>query len=84
MLVAAGCSHFRIEAAYETPAYRSEIARLYRAALECVGVSELVVEDSAWALVRRHTSVGLCNGFYFGRSGSEYVGKEEQPLAAHS
>ena len=76
-LAAAGCSMFRIEAAYESPAYRSEIARLYRAALESVGERESVVEEPAWELVRRHTEVGLCNGFYFGRSGVEYIGKAE-------
>ncbi len=84
LLAAAGCSHFRIEASYETPAYRSEIARLYRAALEHLGQTQLVIEESAWQLIRRHTEVGLCTGFYFGRSGSEYVGEQGQPLAVHS
>ena len=90
VLSAAGCSIFRIEAAYESPAYRSEIARLYRAALERAGEGEGVVEESAWETVRRHTEVGLCNGFYFGRSGVEYVGKggsiakTEQPLVVLS
>lgn len=84
LLVAAGCSSFRIEAAYETPAYRSEIARLYRAALEWVGTRELVVEESAWELIRSHTEVGLCNGFYFGRSGSDYMGQHEQLVTIHT
>ena len=82
-LADAGFSVFRIEAAYESPVYRSEIARLYRAALECVGDREFVVESSAWELIRRHTEVALCNGFYFGRSGSEYVG-QQQPLVVNS
>ncbi len=84
MLAAAGCSHFRIEASYETPAYRAQVARIYRAALQCAGEKDLVIEQSAWELVRRHTEVGLCNGFYFGRSGSEYIGEQGQPLAVHS
>ena len=84
MLAAAGCSYFRIEASYETPAYRSQIASIYRAALQCVGEKDLVIEPSAWELIRRHTEVGFCNGFYFGRSGSEYIGEQEQPLAVQS
>ena len=90
VLAAAGCSSFRIEAAYETPAYRAQIARIYRAALECVGATELVIEESAWELIRSHTEVGLCNGFYFGRSGADYIGKgedigkQEQPLVVLS
>ena len=83
LLAGSGCSRFRIEAAYETPAYRSQIARIYRAALECLGESELIIEESAWQLIRSHTEVGLCNGFYFGRSGSEYIGQQE-PLAVNS
>ena len=27
-----------------------------------------------WQTVNAHAKVGLCNGFYFGRSGMEYVG----------
>ncbi len=77
LLAAAGCCNFRIEAAYESPLYRSEIARLYRMALDCVGVGEWVVEESAWDFIRQHTEVGLCNGFYFGRSGADYIGKAE-------
>ncbi len=83
LLAAAGFRHFRIEAAYETSEYRSQIARIYRAALRCADEQELIVEESAWELIRRHTEVGLCNGFYFGRSGSEYIGQQE-PLAVHS
>ena len=76
LLAAAGCSIFRIENAYESPAYRSEVARLYRAALECVGARETLVEGSAWEVVRRHTEIGLCNGFYFGLSGADYIGQQ--------
>lgn len=81
-LVAAGCRMFRIEAAYETPAYRCDIASIYRAALERAVVGDGTVEESAWNAIREHTAVGLCNGFYFGRTGGEYVGNREQPVAA--
>ena len=81
-LMDAGHRVFRIEAAYETPAYRLQIARVYRAALERALAGDGTMDESAWNVIREHTAVGLCNGFYFGRTGSEYVGKRMQPAAA--
>lgn len=81
-LVAMGCTAFRIESAYETPAYRRDIARIYRAALQQATAGDSTVEQSAWNTIREHTSFGLCNGFYFGRSGSEYIGRSECPATA--
>jgi len=75
-LMLAGCRLFRIEAAYETPAYRLNIAKVYRAALECAARGDSRVDELAWHTVRQHTAVGLCNGFYFGRTGGEYVGSQ--------
>lgn len=75
-LIAAGCRIFRIETAYEIPAYRLNIARIYRAALEGAARGNDKVDDLAWHTVRQHTAVGLCNGFYFGRTGGEYVGSQ--------
>jgi len=75
-LVAAGYRLFRIEAAYETPAYRFNLAGIYRAALERAVRGDVTLDESAWQTVRQHTAVGLCNGFYFGRTGSEYVGSQ--------
>ena len=75
MLLAAGHKVFRIEAAYETPEYRQRIARIYRAALESTLAGNGTVDESAWHVIREHTAVGLCNGFYFGRTGGEYVGQ---------
>ena len=79
-LVAQGHRLFRIEAAYETPEYRRDVGSVYRGALECI-TSGGVVEESAWETIQAHTSVGLCNGFYFGRTGSEYIGDREVPAA---
>jgi len=73
---------FRIEAAYETPAYRLNIAKIYRAALERAAAGDGAEDESAWNTIREHTAVGLCNGFYFGRTGAEYVGKHPQPAVA--
>jgi U32 family peptidase len=81
-LIAAGHNVFRIEAAYETPAYRLNIAKIYRAALERAAAGDWEEDESAWNTIREHTAVGLCNGFYFGRTGAEYVGKRKQPVAA--
>jgi collagenase-like PrtC family protease len=73
---------FRIEAAYETPKYRLQIGQVYRAALESAVAGDGTVDESAWQAIREHTAVGLCNGFYFGRTGSEYVGKRVEAIAA--
>ena len=75
-LVAAGHRIFSIEAAYETPAYRSNIGKVYRAALERAAAGHGTADELAWHTVRQHTAVGLCNGFYFGRTGGEYVGSQ--------
>ena len=77
-LIAAGHNVFRIEAGYETPEYRLNIAKIYRAALERAAGGDWAVDESAWNTIREHTAVGLCNGFYFGRTGAEYVGKRTQ------
>jgi putative protease len=82
-LIAAGHSVFRIEAAYETPEYRLQIAKIYRAALERAAAGDgAAAEESAWSTIGEHTAMGLCNGFYFGRTGAEYVGKRTQPAVA--
>jgi U32 family peptidase len=82
-LMDAGHRVFRIEAAYETPAYRLQIARVYRAALGRALAGDGTMDESAWNVIREHTAVGLCNGFYFGRTGSEYVGKRVEAAAAY-
>ena len=80
-LLAAGHKVFRIEAAYETPEYRLKIARIYRAALERAIDGDGAVDDAVWGVIREHTPVGLCNGFYFGRTGGEYIGQRAEATA---
>lgn len=73
-LIADGHTCFRIEAVSESPAYRLEVGRVYREAIEraCAGVGGA---DERWReALNAHARVGLCNGFYFGRSGMEYLG----------
>jgi U32 family peptidase len=76
-LVAAGHRHFRIEAASETPAYRLAIGAVYREALARALSGAPGVEAWWWEAVQAHAPLGLCNGFYFGRSGMDYVGAVE-------
>ena len=78
-LVNAGHTVFRIEAAYETPAYRRDIGKIYRSALERAFTGDGRVHEDIWQSVRRHTDIGLCNGFYFGRTGGEYIGSVGEP-----
>lgn len=83
LLLASGHRIFRVEAAYETPAYRLEVARVYREALErALSGASFVMEKSWWDIIQGHTQVGLCNGFYFGRTGMEYLGVQPGAMAS--
>ncbi len=73
-LLADGHRFFRIETHSETPAYRREVASVYRQALERAASGGDKIDDSCWEIIRRHSRIGLCNGFYFGRSGMDYAG----------
>ncbi len=81
-LVAAGHRAFRIESASESPAYRREIGVVYRQALGRALAGEPGGEPRWWETIRRHARLGLCNGFYFGRSGMTYVGAAAEPEPA--
>ncbi len=72
-LLAAGHRHFRIEAASESPAYRVVVGRIYREALARALAGDPRLEPAWWETLRGHARLGLCNGYYFGRSGQEYV-----------
>ncbi len=73
-LLSEGHRHFRIETISESPAYRREVAAVYRAALDRAAAGEDTVDEAWWETLRRHARIGLCNGFYFGRSGMDYTG----------
>jgi putative protease len=81
MLLAAGHQVFRIEAAYEAAEYRGEIGAIYRDALERAAEARYSIPEAAWDCIRRHTKVGWCNGFYFGKTGGEYVGERAEARA---
>jgi putative protease len=73
-VLADGHRHFRIETVSESPAYRHEVAAVYRQAFARVGDGSLEQDQSWWDVVRAHARNGLCNGFYFGKSGMDYAG----------
>ena len=81
-LLSGGHKHFRIETVSESPSYRREVAAVYRAALERAAAGDDTVEEGWWDAIRRHSRIGLCNGFYFGRSGMDYAGVRPEALGS--
>jgi len=81
-LLADGHRFFRIEALSESPAYRSEVAAVYRAALRRVAAGDGAADDGWWETLRRHARIGLCNGFYFGKSGMDYTGVRQDAMGS--
>jgi putative protease len=81
-LLSGGHRHFRIETVSESPAYRREVAAVYREALERAAAGDDTVEEGWWDAIRRHSRIGLCNGFYFGRSGMDYAGVRPEALGS--
>jgi len=81
-LLADGHRFFRIEALSETPAYRSEVAAVYRAALRRAASGDGTADEAGWETLRRHAGIGLCNGFYFGKSGMDYAGIRPEAMGS--
>ncbi len=73
-LLADGHRHFRIEALSESPDYRREVATVYREALDRAADAIFEQDPRWWDVVRAHARIGLCNGFYFGKTGMDYAG----------
>jgi U32 family peptidase len=72
-LVAEGHRNFRIETVSESADYRRDVAAVYREALDRTFAGVDLVDDQWNETLVRHARVGLCNGFYFGKSGMEYA-----------
>ncbi|MBC7106347.1 MAG: U32 family peptidase, partial [Firmicutes bacterium] len=72
-LLARGYRTFCIGTLGEGPAYRREVGRIYREALERLAAGGTGVSGLPERLAA-HSPHGFCNGYYFGRSGREYVG----------
>ena len=81
-LLAAGHRHFRVEAVSESPAYRLEVGAVYREALDRARLADVGLEARWWETLRRHSRLGLCNGYAFGLSGHEYVGAAARVAAS--
>lgn len=77
-----GHRHFRIETVSETPTYRHEIASVYRQALARAMEGPFEPDPRWWEVVRTHARIGLCNGFYFGKSGMDYAGIRPDALGS--
>ncbi|GAB4370942.1 MAG: hypothetical protein Kow00128_18430 [Deltaproteobacteria bacterium] len=74
-LLAEGFRVFTVEGLYETAAWRSEVGAVYRGALRAAASGEPFSVRPDWAdVLRRHSRHGFCNGYWFGRSGRNYVG----------
>ncbi len=73
-LLADSHRHFRIETLSETPEYRREVGVVYREALSQAMEGTVEQDERWWNVVRAHARIGLCNGFYFGKSGMDYAG----------
>jgi hypothetical protein len=54
--------------------YRESLARAAEGAFE--------QDPRWWETVRGHARIGLCNGFYFGKSGMEYAGIRPEALGS--
>jgi putative protease len=73
-LLAGGHRYFRIETISESPAYRREVAAVYREALDRAAAGDGALDERWSETLLRHARIGLCNGFYFGKSGMDYTG----------
>lgn len=74
-LFAVGFRVFTVEGLYESAAWRSEVGAVYRQALRAAASGEPFAVRKEWAeALRRHSRHGFCNGYWFGRSGRNYVG----------
>ena len=80
-LWAAGYRAFRLTALSERPAYRAEVGAVYRAALAAVASGDARCPEAWWEVIKRHSRIGLCNGFYFGQSGQAYVPARQEVRA---
>ena len=57
------------------------VGAVYRAALAAVAAGEARCPEAWWEVIKRHSRIGLCNGFYFGQSGQAYVPARQEVRA---
>lgn len=74
-LLSGGFRIYRVEGMYETAAYRSEVGSVYREAISRAASGTAYAIRPEWSqTLRKHSRNGFCNGYYFGKSGRNYVG----------
>jgi putative protease len=78
LLLSSGHRQFYIGTFAEAPDYVAAIGELYREALEEASTGSIYRLRPEWeTTIRRYSPVGLCNGFYFNKTGQAYVGRLE-------
>jgi len=77
MLLKKGYRIFRLETISETPEYRARIGRVYRQALEEALTDGFCLRREWLEAIRELCPNGLSNGYYFNRTGRQYVGTFE-------
>lgn len=82
LLVNNGLDLFYIHTLGETPAYVETIGAVYRDALQKAQAGKEFCTQHWMDQVRSLSRIGLCNGYYFGVSGQEYLSPEPQPQMA--
>lgn len=81
-LLGEGHRDFRIETVSESAEYRRDVAAVYRAALDRALDGDVALDDKWSEVLLRHARIGLCNGFYFGRSGMDYAGIRPEAMGS--
>lgn len=72
-----GYKTFCISTLTESPAYRRHVGLVYRRALGELAEGRRADPRHLVAELRDHSDHGFCNGYFFGRSGRDYVGAAE-------
>ena len=78
-LLSAGVSTMRLETYFDFPERITALGKIYRRALDDA-LAGRAADREQIAAVRALTTAGLCNGWHFGQSGREYVGRGEKSV----
>jgi putative protease len=70
-----GFRTFRVEAISEKPLYRQKVGEIYCQALQAVTNGNFKFTPPWSRDLKSLSAKGLCNGFYFGQAGKDYVGQ---------
>lgn len=76
LLVRQGLDTFYIHTLGEDPEYVKTVGGIYREALQRAMAGEEFCTPAWMAALRSLAPLGFCNGYLFGRSGQDYIGRE--------